>query len=254
VSELASTVRETLSRLAASDRPLRRFGARAHRYELAAPTPFAPVEQALATELPEDLRTFLADVGSGGAGPGYGWIPVERAVTALVEAPRGTTAWTRALPLAHVGCGYVTVLPLDGKARGEVWIDARAIDLVTSIEPTFSAWYIAWLDDLARGALPPAFVPPGRCALAAALSGYLGACEQRLGVPAGELVGEQLREALGALGPGAIVIAAESSTAMFAPGDHVDPCLACAKLIDGLAAEGLTRDVVAPGLAPLPMR
>ncbi|MDX2091635.1 MAG: SMI1/KNR4 family protein [Kofleriaceae bacterium] len=254
MSDLASTVRETLARLAANDRPLRRFGAHAHRYELAAPTPFAAVEAALATELPDDLRTFLADVGSGGAGPGYGWIPIARAVTALVEAPRGTTTWTRALPLAHVGCGYIALMPLDGAARGEVWIDARAIDLVTTIAPTFSAWYLAWLDDLARGVLPPAFVPPGRCALAAALSGYLGACEERLGVPAGELVGEQLREVLGALGPGAVVIAAESSTAMFAPGDPVDPCLACAKLLDGLADEGLARDVVAAGLPPRPAR
>jgi hypothetical protein len=249
VSELASTVRETLARLADGDRALRRFGARAHRYELAAPSDVAP-----AIALPDDLRAFVDGVGSGGAGPGYGWIPLARAAEALVEPPPGFTVWTRALPLAHVGCGYVAALPLDGAHRGEVWIDARALGHIAPIAPTFSAWYLAWLDDLARGALPPASVPPGRCALALALSGYLAAVEQRLACPAGELAGAALRDALTALGPGAIAIAAEAAPSIYVPGEPVDPCVACARLVEELAADGLARDVVAPGLPPLPCR
>lgn len=249
MSELASTVRETLARLADGDRALRRFGARAHRYELAAPSDAAP-----ALALPDDVRAFVAGVGSGGAGPGYGWIPLARAAAAIVEAPAGFAVWARALPLAHVGCGYVAVLPLDGAHRGEVWIDARALGHIAPIAPTFSAWYLAWLDDLARGALPPANVPPGRCALALALSGYLAAVEQRLGCPAGELAGAALRDALSALGPGAIAIAAEAAPSIYVPGEPVDPCVACARLVEELAADGLARDVVAPGLPPLPCR
>lgn len=251
MSELASTVRETLARLADGDRAFRRFGARAHRYELAAPS---TVEPALAGMLPDDLRAFVVDVGSGGAGPGYGWIPLARAAQAIVDAPAGFPAWTRALPLAHLGCGYVAVLPLDGAHRGEVWIDARAIGHIAPIAPTFSAWYLAWLDDLARGALPPANVPPGQCALSIALSAYLAAVEQRLGIGSGELAGPALRDALTALGPGAVAIAAESSPSMYVPGEPVDPCVACARLVEELAADGLARDVVAPGLPPLPAR
>ena len=97
-------------------------------------------------------------------------------------------------------------------------------------------------------------MPAGSCALASALSGYLGVCEQQLGLAAGTLAGPALREALGDLGPGAIEIAAEAGATLFTPGDRVEPCIACARLIDTLAAEGLRRDVVAPGALPLPLR
>ena len=36
--------------------------------------------------------------------------------------------------------------------------------------------------------------------------------------------------------------------------DRVDPCIACARLLDNLADDGLGRDVVAPGLPPRPLR
>lgn len=263
MSELATTVREALATLAAGDRAFKRFGAAQHRYELAPPLTtdaLMAIEAALSSTLPEELLLFAVDVGSGGAGPGYGWIPIARAATFMVRAPSkiGETAWdsmlwTRALPVAHLGCGYVAIIPLDGRARGEVWLDARAIGLLAPIYQTFSAAYLAWIDRLARGSLPDGYVAAGACAFASALSGYLGVMERRLGLPETTLAGDQLREVLGQLGPGAIEIAAESST-IFAAGDRVDPCLVCAHLIETLAADGLRRDVVAPGVPPLPSR
>jgi len=263
VSELANTVREALATLAAGDRSFKRFGAAHHRYELAPPLDadaLTALETALASTLPDEVLLFAADVGSGGAGPGYGWIPVVRAAQYVIRAPSkiGATAWdstlwTRALPIAHLGCGYVAIVPLDGRARGEVWIDARAIELCAPIHQTFSACYLAWLDRLARGTLPDGYVVAGACAFASALSGYLGVMERRLGLPEAALAGDQLREVLGHLGPGAIEIAAEGSR-IFAPGDRVDPCIVCAHLIETLAADGLRRDVVAPGVPPLPSR
>ena len=241
MSELATTVREAL---AARDPAYQRFGAAHHRYELAPPIALASVE------LPDDLRTFVHDIGSGGAGPYYGWLPVDRAARHLIDAPAAVTAWQRALPIAHLGCGYAALVPLDGAARGEVWIDARALGLVAPIRPTFTAFYLEWIDRLAHNAWPEGFVPPGACALASALSGYLGMCERRLGIAAGSLAGQELRDALALLGPGAIEIAAEGPLALFAPGDRVDPCIVCARLVDTLAAEGLRRDVVAPGVRP----
>jgi hypothetical protein len=67
------------------------------------------------------------------------------------------------------------------------------------------------------------------------------------------LAGAALRDALSRLGPGAIEIAAEASP-WFDDGDRVDPCIACARLIENLAGDGLRRDVVAPGALPRPQR
>jgi hypothetical protein len=260
VGELATTVREAIAALASSDRGLKRFGAAQHRYELLPPVAIAEIERALAVELPDDVRELVTEVASGGAGPGYGWLPVAGAAKIVIAAPARVGAliwepalWTRALPIAHLGCGYAAVLPLDGGARGEIWIDARAIELVAPIHATFTAMYLAWIGRLARGALPDAYVRPGVCAFSAALSGYLGVMEQRLGLAESTLAGDALRDVLAQLGPGAIEIAAESP-GLFAIGDRVDPCLACAHLIDTLAGDGLRRDVIAAGLPPLPLR
>jgi hypothetical protein len=263
VAELAATIREALAGLAAGDRRYVRFGAAQHRYELAPPLTshqLAEIELDHGVRLPDDLLAFAANIGSGGAGPGYSWVPLALAARHLISAPTKLGAkpwdpalWTRALPIAHLGCGYAAVVPLDGRARGELWIDARAIELLAPVHATFTAAYLSWIDRLARGTLPDGYVAAGACAFASALSGYLGVMERRLGLPETTLAGEQLREVLGALGPGAIEIAAESPT-LFAPGDRVDPCIVCAHLIETLASDGLRRDVVAPGVLPLALR
>jgi len=145
------------------------------------------------------------------------------------------------------------VVALDGSARGEVWIDARAIGVVRPIQPGVTALYLDWIDRLAHARWPEPHVPAGACALAAALSGYLARCEAEAGAPAGTLAGAALRDALSRLAPGAIEIAAEASP-WFDDGDRVDPCIACARLIEDLAGDGLRRDVVAPGAPPRPLR
>ena len=255
MSELLATVRAAVGALAAGDPRRARFGAARHGYELAPPLGAAELtalEDRLGGALPDDLRAFAVEVGAGGAGPGYGIVPIDRAAAstrALAGAP-----WTRGLPVVHLGCGYAAVVALDGDARGEVWIDARAIGVNRPIHATFTAFYLDWIDRLAHARWPDSHVPPGVCALAAALSGYLAHCETELGVPAGALAGQPLRDALARLGPGAIEIAASAAAPWFDDGDRVDPCIACARLLDNLAADGLCRDVVAPGLAPRPLR
>jgi hypothetical protein len=254
VSELWATARDAVRALAAADPGLRRFGASVHRYELAPPLDAAAVaalEHRLDAALPDDLRALVSELGAGGAGPGYGIIPVD-AAGSLVAAPAGAP-WSRGLPLAHLGCGYLAVVALDGSARGEVWIDARAIGVVRRIQPDATALYLDWIDRLAHARWPEPHVPAGACALAAALSGYLARCEAEAGVAAGTLAGPALRDALSRLGPGAIEIAAGASP-WFDDGDRVDPCIACARLIENLAGDGLRRDVVAPGALPRPQR
>ncbi len=236
MSELASTIREALAALAAGDRSLRRFGAARHRYRLAAPIE-APVDY------PDDLSAFMREVGSGGAGPYYGLLSL--AEPTLVASPTGAP-WTEGVAVAHMGCGYAAVVALDGDARGQVWIDARAVGVARPIHQSFTAYYLDWIDRLAHGAWPEAWVPPTACPLPNALGGFLAVQEQRLGIEPGTLAGAALREALAELGSHSIEIAAESSV-LFANGTRVDPCIACARLVENLGADGLRPDVVAPG-------
>jgi len=252
-SDLLATVRDAVAALAAVDPQLRKFGAAQHRYELVpAVASTAAIEAELDAPLPEDLAAFVREVAAGGAGPYYGLLPIDRAARFVVA---GAGPWSRALPLAHLGCGYAALAILDGAHRGEVWLDARALGMVQPIAPSFTAFYLDWIDRLAHGRWLEGYVPPGVCARGGAIGGFLGLSEQRLGIAAGTIAGAQLREALELLGPGAIEIAADSGPlALFDQGDRVDPCVVCAHLIEDLTRDGLRPDVVKPGARPLPLR
>jgi hypothetical protein len=186
VSELGDEIRNVLAR---ADRSLRRFGAAQHRYEL---LPTAELS------LPDQLATFAREVGAGGAGPGYGLVPL------------GQITPTRGLwPVAHLGCGYVAAV----HERGDVVIVTPSV--TGKLADGFLAWYAGWLERLGSGAPTLPEVAPGTCALAGALSAYLGMAEDRAGHP---LDDAELRDALEALPPGAIAIAAEEGNLLFPPG------------------------------------
>jgi len=225
VSELLTTLHETLAALAAADPELRRFGAARHRYEL-----LPVLDPATAAHLPDELRAYATQIAGGCVGPYYGLLPLAD-VRPILAVP-GVSAFTRALPIAHLGCGYAAVIPLDGDARDQVWIDARALGVVAPMYGSFTAYVIDWIDRLATARWPEGFVPPGKCALAAALAGYLAMHEQRLGVEPGRLTGDALAEVLALLGPGAIQIANEGP--LFAPDAPVEPCVTCARLLANL--------------------
>src|SRR5438309_1890863 len=98
----------------------------------------------------------------------------------------------------------------------------------------------------ARSAISLTPIAPTSRALTAAITGYLGVCEQRLGIEAGTIAGEPLREALRDLPRHAIEIAAAEGSPLFEAGDPVDPCVNCARSVEGLVRDGLVPAVVAP--------
>lgn len=159
--------------------------------------------------------------------------------------------WHGVVLLSHLGCGYLAYLVLEGPHRGQVWMDLGSNGPAARIAPHFIAFYTDWLSAAQRNEWPATHVQPGSCALALALSGYLGHIERQLGREAGALSDTELRGALASLGPGAIQIAAEtkSSPAIAAASPIVDPCLVCERMLLELSNLGLQRAAIAPGAA-----
>src|SRR4051812_21518270 len=68
-------ITQKLERLRATDPNCLLFGVHTHRYRLGPPMPAEDVnsiETDYGIALPDDYAAFLAEVGNGGAGPGYG--------------------------------------------------------------------------------------------------------------------------------------------------------------------------------------
>src|SRR5687768_10926410 len=146
MSELTTRLREILAGLSASDPTCKRFGAAQHLYEL-----MPPIEaSALDVELPDDYLEYVTRLSAGGVGPYYGLIRVDRAIEYAIDAPSGIAAWRRALPITHLGCGYAALLVVDGPASGQIWLDARQLGLLQPIRPSFTAFYLDWIDRVAN--------------------------------------------------------------------------------------------------------
>ncbi|MQY08959.1 DUF2809 domain-containing protein [Actinomadura macrotermitis] len=156
------------------------FGAGRHRFELNPPLPeetVAAFERAHGVRLPEDYRRFVTGLADGGAGPGYGLLPLADAYdadTGPLAAPSpfapgvtytgdwwdghidedlGRDPRQGTLAIVHHGCTSYTLLVVSGPARGRlVSVDHNGDPAPYVLEDTgFLAWYERWLDELAAG-------------------------------------------------------------------------------------------------------
>ncbi|MCY0925310.1 SMI1/KNR4 family protein [Streptomyces sp. H27-H1] len=172
-------VRARISQRAAQDPGRERFGADAHRYELAPALPEAEIrafEEAQGINLPTEYRSFIAQVGDGPAGPGHGLMPLavprhgvgeDWAVDDEWERDRLTGRLAESFPLdeglpgrigapadavtqgtlmlAEEGCGIYVRLILNGPRAGEVWRMDPDWGGFVPASASFRAWYTEWL-------------------------------------------------------------------------------------------------------------
>jgi SMI1 / KNR4 family (SUKH-1) len=114
-----AAVRARLVALAGADRGLRRFGASEHRYWLRPVLPPAVVaafESQHGVVLPAAYRSFLLDVGDGGAGPCYGIFPLSGAGMNPSELEERLVPGQLAAPFPHTSAwNPPTYLPANGR-------------------------------------------------------------------------------------------------------------------------------------------
>lgn len=140
------------------------FGSTRHDWVLDDPLTSEAIEAFEAragVELPDEYRGYLEHVSGGGAGPYYGLeeLPDDESLAELElgEAFVGDgdeDSIARApdlrggyLPLADQGCGYASVLVLEGPRRGQVLADMReAHEGFVAEAPSFLAWLDGWLE------------------------------------------------------------------------------------------------------------
>ena len=126
--------------------------------------------------LPAGYRDFLVAVSSGGVGPAYGLLTLDKAL--VVDGPSHdlTSAfpWTEAhnpytvgpdlddatygrqtsgtLALCDEGCGYYHRLVVSGPTRGMMWMDGRCSDQgFVPLGVDFLSWYRRWIEDVRLG-------------------------------------------------------------------------------------------------------
>lgn len=268
----------TLAVLASARAP--RFGSEVHGFRLAPPMAedrLQEIEASLGVPLPADYRAFLATVGAHGAGPGYGlvnldhpaqwdgpardpFIAPETCVLTTVDGERieGHSNFTPnregMVLLADHGCCKLSLLVVHGDDAGAVYADLSTIGQgLQRTHGSFTAWYGAWLDEVAAGLASDFLGEPSLCATPDALSNYFRSwAEQRKGSPDAPLAAEDVREALGGIGPGGITSGTEADR--FFAKQAVRVCASCRGLLDNLVRQGLDPAAVGAGEAPLPER
>ncbi len=175
-------IKVKLALLRGRDAHYKIFGANVHRYRMGAPLreeQIGEFETRYGVELPAGYRAFLLGVGSGGAGPYYGVLPLghhKEALPLLAQPFPYTSDWNEehlpddeylsdeltrgTMRICNTGDGGYELLVVTGAAKGSIWADGRyanqgLIPLPHSRDPLhhmdFLDWYMDWLDRSLNG-------------------------------------------------------------------------------------------------------
>lgn len=142
-------------------------------------------EQQHSVNLPSVYRNFLRYAGNGGAGPGFGLIPLELAgpqgvlpegyslstpfhhtssvtVKQYAHVSDSDPFWeahyytdrliSGCLRLADAGCGRGYLLVVNGPTAGTVWFDDRDTGIY-ALDVTFNSWLRDWLESEIRATM-----------------------------------------------------------------------------------------------------
>jgi SMI1/KNR4 family protein SUKH-1 len=126
-------------------------------------------EQRYDVSLPGSYRSFISDIGDGGAGPHGGVWSLERSYGQKDEDwwpgflatpfPHTSTVDEGSLDedydedeqvagsmiISDLGCGTFARLVVTGEAKGRVWVDSLGVDGQLTQGPDFMDWYLSWL-------------------------------------------------------------------------------------------------------------
>ena len=177
---------QELQKLRKWDKGLKIFGAKSHKYSLnpvLSEDCLLGFEKQHGIQLPNDYRTFLREVGNGGAGPYYGMYKLQNfymprfydgSDASIIDnnflqtpfpysenkpfpecdgiADLSDEEFVKRLcgtiTLAHQGCGYYDMLIVSGEEKGKVWTDATVSDYGMGRSfASFTEWYLHWIKE-----------------------------------------------------------------------------------------------------------
>ena len=250
MSELLRDAARDLAALAAADRELQPLRRGAPPLPARAPgEDVVELERTLGDRLPDDFRAYVTR--GRRRGRRVRTTACCARAHAPIAAPAGVTAWRHALPIAHLGCGYAALIAARWHARGQIWIDARALGVVAPIDPasprTTSTGSIASPQaTLARG------LRPGRAGVRspARSTGYLAILRAQARDRSRHARGRRARRgARPRSGPGRSPIAAETGPCSRPAIRSIRASRAPAS--STTSSQGCAATVVQPGVAPL---
>ena len=164
----------------AARRRLKSFGASDRNFQLepvANENDLLAFEQFCGVKLPVEYREFIKTLGDGGAGPGYGLLPLvegleydkEPKTPEILRSPFEFEKYndaahllnpendsypprTGSSTLSTEGCYYRHFIVISGPTYGQMWIDQTTSDGgYFPLNVDFLTWYERWLEDVLAG-------------------------------------------------------------------------------------------------------